>query len=144
MASKKVQVEVKQGAGFRTECRSGKHLVVIDQSPPAGGDEGPSPLEIQLMALGGCIAAIGRIIAGQRRLPLRGMEISLEGELDPARLLGKETKERAGFSAITARVKIDADIPPSEQAKFLHDIDERCPVSDNLQNATPINIVLAQ
>jgi hypothetical protein len=62
MPAKKVQVEIRQGEAFRTECRAGKHVVIIDQPAPGGTDAGPTPLDVQLMALGGCVAAIGRII----------------------------------------------------------------------------------
>ena len=143
MATKTVQVEIKQGPGFKTECRAGKHLVIIDQPAPAGGtDAGPTPLDVQLMALGGCVAAIGRIIANQRKLSVQGIEVSVVGELDTDGLLGKTTASRVGFSAITARVKIDADMSAAEKAQFLHDIDARCPVSENLKNNTPVNITL--
>jgi len=144
MPAKKVQVEIKQGAGFRTECKVGKHTVIIDQPAPAGGtDAGPTPLDVQLMALGGCVAAIGRIIANQRKLAVRGIEVTVEGDIDTDGLLGKPTQQRVGFSAITARVKIDADMSPAEKEQFLHDIDARCPISENLQNATPVSMILA-
>lgn len=144
MATKKVQIEIKQGAGFRTECRSGRHTMIIDQPAAAGGtDAGPTPLDYQLIALGGCIAAVGRIIASQRRLAIRGIEVVVEGELDTDGLLGKASSNRVGFAAITAHVKIDADLTPSEKEKFLHEIDGRCPISDSLKSATPVNVVLA-
>ena len=144
MAAKKVRVEVKQGSGFRTECRVGKHIVIIDQPVAAGGtDEGPTPLDYQMVALGGCIVAIGRIIARQRNLTIRGFDVLVEGELDTDRLMGKAQDKRAGFSSITAHVKIDSDLSPEEQKKFLHEIDERCPISENLQNATQVSITLA-
>ena len=143
MPAKSLLVEIKQGAGFRTECRAGKHVVIIDQPAPAGGtDAGPTPLDVQLMALGGCITAIGRIIANQRKLAVRGIEVTVEGEIDTDGLLGKPSDKRVGFTAITARVKIDADMSSAEKEKFLHDIDARCPISENLQNATPVNVVL--
>jgi uncharacterized OsmC-like protein len=144
MATKKVQVNIKQGAGFRTECRAGKHMVVIDQPVAAGGtDDGPTPLDYQLIALGGCIAAVGRIIANQRRLPIRGISVTVAGDLDTDRLLGKTVQSRAGFGAIKATVDIDADLSLEEKERLLREIDERCPVSDNLKNATAIEIVLA-
>jgi putative redox protein len=144
MPAKKVLVEVKQGAGFKTECRAGKHKVVIDQPISAGGtDEGSTPLDMQLMALGGCVCAIGRIIANQRKLTVRGIEVSVEGDIDTDGLLGKPLDKRVGFSAITARVKIDSDMSAAEKAQFLHDIDVRCPISENLQNTTPIRVVLS-
>lgn len=144
MAIKKIQVEVKQETGFKTECRAGGHLIVIDQPVAAGGSNaGPTPLDVQLMTLGACIAAIGRIIVLQRRLPVRGFNIFVDGELDTDRALGKSSDKPAGFSAIVARVKLDTDLPPSEQAKLLREIEGRCPVSDNLKNATSVNVVLA-
>jgi uncharacterized OsmC-like protein len=143
MPAKKVQVEIRQGEGFRTECRAGKHTVIIDQPAPAGGtDAGATPLDVQLMALGGCVAAIGRIIANQKKLAVRGIEVTVEGDIDTDGLLGKPTEKRTGFSAITARVKIDADMSVAEKEKFLHEIDLRCPISENLQNATPVSMII--
>jgi putative redox protein len=145
MPAKKVQVQIKQGDGFKTECRAGKHLVVIDQPAPAGGtDAGPTPLDVQLMALGGCVAAIGRIIANQKKLCVRGIEVTVEGDIDTDGLLGKPSEKRVGFSAITACVKIDADMSTAEKEQFLHEIDLRCPISENLQNVTPVSMILVQ
>ena len=145
MPAKKILVEIKQGVGFKTECKVGKHTVIIDQPTPVGGtDAGPTPLDVQLMSLGGCVAAIGRIIANQRKLTVRGIEVSVEGDIDTDGLLGKPTEKRVGFSAITARVKIDADMSAAEKTQFLHDIDARCPISENLQNATRVDMVLTE
>ena len=143
MPLKTLQVEINQGDSFRTECHAGKHMVVIDQPAAAGGtDGGPTPLNYQLIALGGCIAAIGRIVANQRHLPIRGLRVQVTGEINTDRLLGKSAPTRVGFSAIKASVAIDADLTKEEKTKLLHDIDERCPISENLQNATPVTVVL--
>ena len=145
MPVKKVQVHVAQGAGFRTECTAGSHVVVIDQPTPAAGtDAGVTPLEAQLMTLGACIAAIGRIIANQRSLAIRGFDVSVEGELDTDRLLGKATQSRAGFSKISARVEIDADLTVAEKEALLREIDERCPISENLKERTSVSVDLAR
>ena len=99
------------------------------------------PLAKAVLA-GGCVAAIGRIIANQKKLAVRGIEVTVEGDIDTDGLLGKPSEKRVGFSAITARVKIDADMSAAEKAQFVHDIDVRCPVSENLQNITPVSVVL--
>jgi uncharacterized OsmC-like protein len=144
MPAKIVLVEVCQGGAFKTECTGGKHTVVVDQPMAAGGtDEGPTPLDYQLISLGGCIAAIGRIIVNQRHLLVRGIRVSVEGELDTDRLLGKAAQDRVGFSSIRAAVEIDADLSREEKARLLQEIDDRCPISDNLKNPTPVVIVLA-
>ena len=79
----------------------------------------------------------------QRHLNVRGFEVLLEGELDPDGLLGKPSDKRVGLSAITACVKMDADLGQEEQQELLNEIEKRCPISDNLQNATPVSVTLA-
>lgn len=98
MPVKKVIVESKMGEGFKIETQIRDHKMIIDQVKAGGGnDEGPSPLEYQYMALAGCIGSIGRIVASQKRLPVKGMNIKVEGELNTDVLLGKGNGDRAGF-----------------------------------------------
>jgi uncharacterized OsmC-like protein len=145
MSVKSVQVQVEQSKGFRTECVAGKHRVVMDQPTGAGGtDSGPTPLEYELMALGGCIATVGRIIANQRRLPVRRFEIEIQGEIDTDPLLGKPSLSRVGFQHIEVRVRLDADMSAEEKVRFLHEVERRCPVSENLQNETPVRVIMAE
>jgi uncharacterized OsmC-like protein len=99
----------------------------------AGGkDEGPNPLEIFLSSLPACICAIGRIIANQRRIVLRGIEVDVEGDIDKDFLMGKTTEGRAGFTEIRSLVHIDADITKTEKEAFLKEIALRCPIADNM------------
>ncbi len=120
------------GAGFRTEIGC-SHPFVIDQPRNSGGtDEGPNPLEIFLSSLPACLCAIGRIIAMQRRINLRGIEVEVEGDIDKDFLLGKTTEGRAGFTEIRSLVKIDADLTDDEKTDFLHEIEKRCPIADNM------------
>jgi uncharacterized OsmC-like protein len=39
-------------------------------------------------------------------------------------------------------VKMDADMTKEEKEAFLHEVDLRCPVSDNIHNATPMTFVV--
>lgn len=144
MPLKTVHVELNQGSGYRTECRARQHTVIIDQAPEAGGtDTGPTPLDYQLFAFGGCIAVITRLVANQRRLAIRGVRVAVEGVLDTDRLLGKTVEKRAGFTTIKATVDLDADLSPADKEKLLHEIDGRCPISDNLKQPAAIEITLA-
>ncbi len=144
MPLKTIRVTLNQGAAFKTECTAGKHVVVIDQPAAMGGsDAGPTPLDVLLMALGGCLGAIGRIVAHQRRLAVRGFRVTVEGDLNTDGLMGKPTDCRTGFSAIRAQVEVDADLTRAEKIALIRDIDERCPISDNLQHVTPVKVSLA-
>lgn len=136
---KKVQIAATLGPGMRIESQVRQHQVIIDQPKAMGGtDAGPTPLEYLFCSLAGCIASIARIIAHQQKIQLRGMEIEVEGELDVDTLLGKGRENRAGFTGIAIRARIDADLTPEQKREFLEKVDERCPVSDNLRQLTPI------
>jgi putative redox protein len=103
-----------------------------------GTDAGPTPLEYLFCALAGCIASIARIVAHQQRIQLRGMEVVVEGDLDVDSLLGKTRENRSGFVGVRVRAKIDADLSVEQKREFLKEVDERCPVSDNLRQLTPV------
>ncbi len=128
------------GDSWVLECRTGNLTVYIDQSREHGGKErGPEPIPYTLLGLAGCIGAIGRIIARQQRIPLQGMKIAIDADLDSDFLMGRTTEGRAGFSEIRIDVDIDADISREEKETFLAEIDRRCPVSEVLENGTTLS-----
>ncbi|HQL39692.1 MAG TPA: OsmC family protein [Anaerolineaceae bacterium] len=143
MPVKTVNIEAVQLDGFKVETRSRKHIALVDQPENGGGtDAGPTPLEYLFISLAGCIVTIGHMVARQRRLPVRKISVKVEGDLDTDVLLGKRSDVRAGFTGIRAIVEIDADMSLEEKQKFLQEIDERCPISDNIHNLTPIEFVV--
>lgn len=128
--------------GYRSDVQGGGHTIIIDQPEAFGGkDEGPNPLLVFLSALGGCLCTIAAIIARQERLEMKAFEVVVEGDIDKAFLLGKTEEGRAGFTEIRVNVNIDADMTEEEKQAFLHRVDARCPISDNMVNNT--NIVFA-
>jgi len=144
MPRKSVVVESRLSEKFVIESEIRGHKLVIDQPATAGGgDAGPTPLELLFASLAGCIGTIARLVAMQKRIELRGMHIRVEGPLDTDGLLGKPIEDRVGFEAITITVDIDADLSDEEKDRFIHEVDARCPVSENLLNATPVNVKLA-
>jgi uncharacterized OsmC-like protein len=145
MAASKIQISAALGEKFKVQTTVRGNTVYIDQPPEAGGtNAGINPLETTLYALAGCIAHIGRIVAMQKKLPFRAMQIEVEGEIDKDYLLGKTQTGRAGYTKIAARVKIDADMTPEQKKEFLDEVERRCPVSDNLVNPTSVDVALAE
>lgn len=143
MPVKTVSVDAALVNDFKIEARSRQFVSLIDQPPAGGGiDSGPTPLEYLFVSLAGCVITIGQIIAKQRRLPVRDIQVHVEGELDTDVLLGKSTAVRAGFSAIRVHTKIDADMTQAEKEAFLKEIDARCPISDNVLNQSSIEFVV--
>jgi putative redox protein len=144
MAISTVKVGAEMGASFTTQIKC-SHPFVIDQPKMGGGnDEGPNPLEVFLSTLPACICAIGRIIATQRKIELRGIDVQVEGDIDKDFLLGKTTEGRAGFTEIRSFVNIDADMSVEEKEAFLNEIEVRCPIADNITHNSVLTPVVVE
>lgn len=140
MPKKTVKVTTAMGAGFLIESEVRGHRMLIDQAEgPGATDKGPTPLEYMFLGLAGCIATMGRIVAAQSKIPLRGLRVSVEGDINTDGLLGKATDDRVGFTALRVSVDVDADMTLEEKKAFVEVLDKRCPVSDNLANGSSLS-----
>lgn len=141
---KTVSVEAKLGEKFKVEVKAGNHTLYVDQPQAGGGaDAGPNPMEYLFTSLAGCIATVARIIAMQKRIKLNGMDMKIEGVFDTEILLGKSKENRPGITGINVTLNIDSDMTKEEKKAFVEEIDSRCPVSDNIENATPVKFEVA-
>ncbi|HQN28272.1 MAG TPA: OsmC family peroxiredoxin, partial [Mesotoga sp.] len=60
-----------------------------------------------------------------------------------ARLMGRSQDDRAGFKDITATMKVDSDADEEPLERWVKVVEDRCPVSDNLSNETPLSVVFS-
>ena len=141
---KTVSIEAKLGEKFKVEVKAGNHTLYVDQPQAGGGaDEGPNPIEYLFTSLAGCIATAARIIAIQKRIKLNGMDMKIEGVFDTEIILGKSKENRPGVTGITVTLNIDSEMTKEEKKAFVEEIESRCPVSDNIENATPVKVEVA-
>jgi uncharacterized OsmC-like protein len=126
----------------RMQIQSGKYSLTIDEPVMMGGtDQGPAPLQVLLMALAGCLNITGHEVARQHGLNLKGMHISIKGKMNPAVFMGSPVDERSGFQDIT--VNIDAQfigVTQEQINSWLAETERRCPVTDNIKDATSIRV----
>jgi uncharacterized OsmC-like protein len=116
---------------------------VVDEPAALGGtDHGANPVEYLLGALAGCLNVVSHVVANELNLPLKGVTIDIEGNLNPDKFFGKSTEERAGFKGIRVTISPVTDADQSLIQKWLEIVESRCPVSDNLVNPTPVSFVL--
>ncbi len=73
---------------------------------------------------------------------LESISMELEGDLDPAKFSGKDTTARAGFQEIRIKLKAKCDASEEQLDTWLEVVESRCPVGDNISNATPVKITL--
>jgi len=140
----KVMVRGESQSPTRINLASGTFRMVIDEPASMGGtNEGPSPMQVLLMSLAGCLNVTGHEVARQRGLDLRSFSVRIEGVMNPCAFVGCSSEERAGFQSID--VSVDADMrgaTESEMASWLEETEDRCPVTDNIRADTNLAVVL--
>lgn len=140
---KRVSIESKLAEKFTIESDIRGHKIFVDQPIQSGGeDAGPTPLEYLFVSLAGCIGTIAKITANQRRLKIDNLKVKIEGDLDLDILMGKSKDNRAGFNKIVAEVSFDSDMTIEQKRNFIKEVDERCPISDNIMNLTSVELIV--
>ncbi len=144
MADLKVSVKARSENETKTVVQARTFTLVIDEPDSFGGkDEGATPVEYLLASLTGCLGVVCNMVAKEMNFELKGLDIEVEGDLNPKKLMALSDRERAGFKEIKARVIPQADVDEQTLKKWLEVVESRCPISDNLANATPVSITLA-
>ena len=139
----KFSVNAKSDSSTKTIVEARGFKMIIDEPESLGGtDDGANPVEYVLAALAGCLNVIGHVVAKEMGFKLDGIQLELDGDLDPLRFLGKSNAERAGYKEIRVNIKPNTDVDKETLDKWLTIIKDRCPVSDNIANSTPVKILL--
>ncbi|NTW71455.1 MAG: OsmC family protein [Eubacteriaceae bacterium] len=119
-------------------------MVIDEPKSLAGTNDGANPVEYLIAALAGCLNVVAHMVAKEMCFDLRGLEIDIDGNLDPMKFMGKSDVERTGYKEIRVNIKPDTDADEETLKKWLEIVEQRCPVSDNIANATPVVIKLAE
>ncbi|CAB49466.1 OsmC family protein [Pyrococcus abyssi] len=105
------------------------------------GGEHPCPLDYTLAALAGCLNIVGHMVAKDMGFNIEELEIEVTGIFNPAKFMGLDG-ERAGFKSVKAIIRVKADVDEEKLKEWLKKVEERCPVSDNLTNLTPTEVIV--
>jgi len=139
MSDLKFRVKAYSESATKTIVKARNFELVVDEPADLGGtDQGANPVEYLLAAYAGCVNVMAHVIAGELNMDLKGVKIDLSGNLNPARLFGQPTEDRAGYKEIKVVVKADCDTDAETLLKWKNAILDRCPVGDNLKNATDV------
>ncbi|KPU63422.1 osmotically inducible protein C [Thermococcus sp. EP1] len=130
-----IKVVGKRISPTKMKVKAGEFEIMIDK---VGGGF-PSPLDYTLASLAGCINIVGTLVAKDMGINIEDIEIEVEGVFNPGKLYGKGT-QRAGYKEIKVKVKVKTDADEETLEKWLKQVEERCPISDNLANPTPTKV----
>ncbi|MGA9276052.1 OsmC family protein [Ilumatobacter sp.] len=109
----------------------------------ASEDNGPTPPEMVLMGLAGCLTAGVASVAQNRGIQLHSVTSTVEGDLDVAGILGIDPEVRNGFGGIRVRFEIDADATRDEIEAVVAQSQKRSAVFDIVANPTAVVVDVA-
>jgi uncharacterized OsmC-like protein len=109
----------------------------------ASQDNGITPVEYVLVALGGCLTAGIASIAQRRGIQLRSVHATIEADEDIHGILGADPDVRNGFSGVRVTYTIDADATTDEIKALVAQSQKRSAVYDILTNPTPVTVDLS-
>lgn len=129
----------------------GEHLshrqdFVVDGDHPeafASEDNGSTPVEIALAALGSCLTAGVATVAQHRGIQLHSVVATIEGDMDLRGIMGVDPDVRNGYQAIRVSFDIDADATREELAALVAQSQKRSAVFDIVTNPTAVTVGLA-
>ena len=128
-------VEARWLDGDRFELAVRGHAVVVDQPVDAGGeDEGPTPTELFVAALAGCVGFYARRYLRRHNLPTDGLVVRTAFTM-------ASTPARVGSVDLT--VEVPAGVP-EEHADRLLAVASHCTVHNTLTHEPEVNIRLAE
>jgi uncharacterized OsmC-like protein len=106
----------------------------------ASQDNGVTPVEYVLVALGGCLTAGIAAVAQQRQIQLHSVQATVNAEMDLHGILGADPDVRNGFSGVSVHYEIDADASPEEVRALVAQSQKRSAVYDILTNPTSVTV----
>ena len=131
------------GAGpFEQIMLDGRHTLQADEPVSAGGgDGGPGPYELLLMALGSCTSMTVNLYAARKKWPLEQVIVRLRQERAHAQDCTDCEKPDAMVHRIEKTIELIGALD-EEQRKRLREIAEHCPVHKTLTSKIVIETVL--
>ena len=109
----------------------------------AAEDNGVTPVEYVLVALGSCLTAGIAAVAQQRKIQLSSVSATIEASMDLHGILGADPDVRNGFSDIKVSYDIDADASPKDIEALVAQSQKRSAVYDCITNPTNVTVEVA-
>jgi len=120
-----VEVLVRSLAGMTHQITARAHELLVDEPLPVGTDQGPTPYELLLAALGACTAMTVQWSAQKHRIALERVEVRL-------------TQSRTATGHLfRCSVILAGDLSEKDRAQLQHAA-EACPVARTLTHEIAI------
>lgn len=150
----KATSEWKDGAQTRTEFGKffglgedqsrGKTFAVDSDHPAifAATDTAPTPPELVMAGLAGCLTAGIASVAENRGIKLNSVRATIEADMNLHGILGIDSDVRNGFRAIRVEFDIDAEADADDIAALVAQSQKRSAVFDIITNPTNVFVTV--
>lgn len=128
--------------GENRSDRASINTIVHDFPPQfSGKDSGPTVCETCMASLGACITQTIVMHASAMGIPLDGIKIDIEGDLDIRGFAGLSSTVRPGAQEVRVGITINSRSATKEQIQQLREIGTRLsPAFDTLTHGTSIQV----
>jgi uncharacterized OsmC-like protein len=134
-----IEIGAQEVGGQSATPPTRRFFVTMDAPPGLGGvDAGPTAAESLVAALAGCLTSGIATNAALFDVPIDGIGIEMEADIDFRGLLGHDKSVRSGFSDIRYTVTIQSSASEERVRKCKETIDRKSPVGETIAN--PVNI----
>jgi putative redox protein len=122
-----IRVVRDQLAPMRHEIHIGRNILASDLSAEEGGDgSAPNPHDLYDAALGACTALTVLWYAKHKKIPVEGIEVSVERDA---------SQERAGIYRLSAALTLTGDLSAAQREELLRAA-QKCPVHKLMTEVT--------
>ncbi|MBN1150071.1 OsmC family protein [candidate division WOR-3 bacterium] len=113
---------------YKTKIDDGRgHEILSDQTPDYGGDDtGPTPLDLVVMGLAGCVNVLYVMVAQKMRLKYKTLQVDVEAD---------KPKEARTIERARIVLKINTAEDDSKVQKCLEQAEAMCPIGAIFQMA---------
>lgn len=146
VASSDAVVVSEAGMGKFTQAVSvrGRHQLAADEPESFGGaDSGPSPYEYLTAGLGACTSMTIRMYADRKRLPLRGVRVTLRHGKVHAEDCAECDTQHGMLDRIDREIELAGPLDDDAKTKLL-EIADKCPVHRTLHSEVWIETKLKE
>ncbi|WP_037306071.1 OsmC family protein [Amycolatopsis orientalis] len=134
---------LKPGTATRVDVRVRDHTLTVDEPAALGGtDTSANPVEYALAALGSCQVITYQFWAAKLGVPLDGVKVTVDGDIDLHGFFGFSESTRPGFGDVRVSVELSGPAGAEVYEDLKRQVDEHCPVLDLFRNPTPVKTSL--
>lgn len=111
--------------------RDFEKLTIDEPNEVGGGNAGPNPIELGLVALGTCQKIMYAAYAAVMGIPLDEVKIDVRGDLDFRGLFGMDESIPSGYTKIEYKTTIKSPADEETIRKLVEVVESHCPILDS-------------